>query len=297
MDAIATDKFLDVGKEVYECLPPTGEHDLFDRLLRDVTIVNGLDQEPFRADLGINFSRTVPTTSGGTIVDLGDLHVTSGKIMTHGGNYACLPGRIVWLPDVTPSQMPNESTVANLLAEGVTTVLGQVNLDVGTELADLQKLNHEYESPINIGFLAKLATWSPDLLDRLLRAISQGVLAVLSDELPTEVKLYLSLFSFPIVPAQALPIASDGPKTIAECATLTQRCASALEIEGRGAIRLGEIADLIVLKTSSHFDTSGVFDDCDLHRVIVAGNVVFENGSVTDSCAGEILTGPLGRKS
>ncbi|MGI9428857.1 MAG: M14 family zinc carboxypeptidase, partial [Bythopirellula sp.] len=247
LEAIATEEFLEVGTHVYENLHRTGEHDLFDKLLRDVTIVNGLDQEPFHADLGINFSQTVPTTAGGRIVDLGDLHVTSGKIVTQGNNYACLPGRIAWLPEVTPSQLPSAQTVANLLAEGVTTVIGQVNLDSGTELADLQKLNHEYESPINVGFLGKLMAWSPELLDRLVRAISQGALAVLGEGLPTEVKLYLSLFNFPVVSKDVLASATGGATTIAACASLTQQRATAVGLQQRGAIRLGEIADLVML--------------------------------------------------
>ena len=216
--------------------------------------------------------------------------------MTHGDNFSCLPGRIVWHPDVTPSQLPNETTIAKLLSEGVTTIIGQVNLDVGTELADLQKLAHVYQSPLNVGFLAKLTAWSPELLDRLLHAVSQGVLAVLSDGLPTEVKLYLSLFSFPIVPLQALTPSSDSPITIAECASLTQQCSNALGIEDRGAIRLGEIADLILLKSSTGPDPNCSLHDCDLQRVIVGGNVVFDAGKVTHACAGQIVKGPLGRK-
>ena len=210
---------------------------MFDKLLRNVTIVNGLDQEPFRADLGINFTQTVPTTTGGRIVDLGDLHVTSGKIMTHGDNYACLPGRIAWLPEVTPSLLPTTEAATRLLAEGVTTVIGQVHVDIGTELADLQKLNHEYESPLNVGFLAKLTAWTPELLDRLLRAISQGVVAVVGDGLPAEVKLYLSLFNFPIVSAEAFPPSIDSALSIAQCASVTQQCANALGMHDRGAIR------------------------------------------------------------
>ena len=64
-------------------------------------------------------------------------------------------------------------------------------------------------------------------------------------------------------------------------------------MEDRGAIRLGEIADLVVLNISSDFDTSCSLDDCDLHRVIVGGNVVFEADEVKHTRAGRILTGPF----
>ncbi|NOZ40834.1 MAG: hypothetical protein GXP24_11495 [Planctomycetes bacterium] len=291
LQAIATDSFLEVAPEVYEDLRRTGEHDLFGKLLRDVTILNGAGQRPFCGDIGINFSQIVPTPRGGKIVDLGDLHVTTGKRVTHGSDLVCLPGRIAWLADATPGNFLDNKKVAALLDQGVTTVLGQVDLSADDDLTDLEAFRTNFSSPINVGFLAKLSAWSPEILDRLLQAISQGILGVLAEGLPTEVELYLSLFNFPIVPGSVLLAANDSSATYAECAAHTQQCAQHLGLDDRGAIRLGATADLILLQAGAEFDPAAAFGGSDLQRVIVGGNVVFDEGQTTDSTAGELLSG------
>ncbi len=293
--AIATESYQEVAPEVYEELRRTGEHDLFGKLLRDITILNGAGQEPFRGDLGINFSQIVPTPRGGTIVDLGDLHVTTGKRLTHGSEFVCLPGRIAWLADATPRHFLDQKKIAALLTQGVTTALGQVDLADENDLAELETLRDNFASPINVGLIAKLTAWSPEVLDRLLKAISQGVLGVLAEGLPTEVELYLSLFNFPIVPENILLAASDSSATHAECAAHTQQCAQYLGLDDRGAIRLGAAADLILLQADAAFDPTTAFGGSDLHRVIVGGNVVFDQGQATDSTAGELLSGRIAR--
>ncbi len=295
LEAIATDSFCEVDPAVYESLPRTGEHDLFGKLLRDVTIINGAGQGTFCADLGINFSQIVPTMRGGKIVDLGDLHVTSGKILTHAADFVCLPGRIVSEPSVTPRVLPNQKMLAELLAQGVTTVLGRIDLREDEELAELENLRDNFSSPINVGYLAKLTTWSPDVLDRLLKAISLGILGVLTEGLPTEVELYLSLFNFPVVSESILPAASDTSVTLADCAAHTQQCAQLLGLPDRGKICLGAMADLVLMRTVEEFDASVTLGDSDLHRVIVGGNVVFDQGETTYSAAGELLRGRVAR--
>jgi hypothetical protein len=102
---IATGNYLESTPDSYDVLPRTGEHDLFDHLLRNIFVENGLGQAPFQADLGINFGQ-LPFQQDGTIVDMGDLRVTSGKRLTavssSASDVTCLPGRIVWCADVSP---------------------------------------------------------------------------------------------------------------------------------------------------------------------------------------------------
>ena len=293
--AIATSSFLTITPDIYKSLPRTGEHDLFDQLLRDVTIINGAGQGAFRADLGINFSQIVPTPRGGTIVDLGDLQVTTGKRLTDEANLLCLPGRIVWEPKATPRKLPDQKAVALLLAQGVTTVLGQIDLATGDELAELESLRNNFSSSINVGFLAKLTDWSPEILDRLLKAISQGVLGVLAESLPAEAKKYLAWLNIPILPRNALTTANDTLVTLAECAAHTQQCARLLGLDKRGTICLGATVDLILLRADKNFDATATIHNSDLHRVIVGGNVVFNQGKATDSTAGELLCGQIVR--
>ena len=290
LEAIATGSFLEVAPAVYEALPRTGEHDLFDKLLRDVTVLNGAGQGAFRADLGINFRQTSPKPRGGTVVDLGDLHVTTGKRLTHEPNLVCLPGKIVWRPKTSPAQLLEPSNVATLLAAGVTTVLGQVDLAKDIDLAELHSLRSNFSSPINVGFLAKLTTWSPEILDRLLLATSLGILGVLADGLPTEAQQHLAWLNIPILPESDLPTLNNSPKTLADCASKTQQCAKLLDLENRGTICLGAIADFLLFRTETEFDPATTLNNSDLHRVIVGGNVVFDQAKATEATAGELLS-------
>ena len=292
LHAIATDEYREVSPQIYEQLPRTGEHDLFDKLLRGVTVVNGPGQGTLRADVGINFAETSPETIGGTITDLGDLHVTSGKQLTDAANLICLPGRIVWMPSVSPDLLPNAELVEQLLAQGVTTVLGMIDLK-NTDANSLETVHDSYCSPINLGFLARVADSSPEVLERLVHGISHGILGVLADDLPPEVKLYLSLFNFPTVAQSDLPAFSEEPNSAADCALKTQQCAKLLGREDRGTIRLGAIADLLLYHNDSDSHDQSPLSNSDLHRVIVAGNVVFEEGKRTDIASGVLLRSSL----
>jgi len=295
LEAIATGSFLEVAPDVYQSLPRTGEHDLLDQLLRDVTILGGAGQETFRADIGINFHQMVPTPRGGTIVDLGDLHVTSGKRMADGADLLCLPGRIAWDPNVTPRHLLEQKTIAPLLAQGVTTVLGQVDLAKDEGLVELETLRSSFSSPINVGFLARLTVGTPETLDRLLRAMSLGILGVLGEGLPTRVKNYLSRFDFPMLSESTLPTAGDSSTTIAQCASQTRQCAGLLGWDDRGTICVGAAADFVLLKTVAKFDLTSMFCESDLHQVIVGGNVVLDQGQATNSTAGELLSNRIVR--
>ena len=127
------------------------------------------------------------------------------------------------------------------------------------------------------------------MLDRLLKAIAQGVLGVLADELPSEVKLYLSLFNFPIVNAEQLPQVDDSPISLSDCATNTQQCANLLGLRDRGSVCLNAIADLILLQGIENVDATTLLTDGNLHQVLVGGNVVFQQGQLTGNTPGTFL--------
>ncbi len=288
LEAIATEGYGQTNPEVYERLPRTGEHDLFDKLLRGVLVLNGAGQAPFRADIGINFHQTMPTTNGGRIVDLGDLHVTSGKRLIDANELVCLPGRFAWLPELTPESLPNDAAYKSLLASGVTSVLGHCELST-KQLRELKSLQSDLEAPINLGFLGNVTDSSPESLSLLLEAISLGLVGVLAEGLPAEVKLYLSLLNLPVVSESSLPTVSDEELSLADCASQAQHCAQILSLKKHGAIRLGAAADLMLLSSSDDIGNTTRLALDDLHRVIVGGNVVFEAGTLTDSTPGVLL--------
>ncbi len=281
LEAIATGSFLEVAPEIYEALPRTGEHDLFDTLLRGVTIFNGAGQGGFRADLGINSSQ---------IVDLGDLHVTTGKTLIDAADLLCLPGRIVWLPDATPQQLGHQDMLTSLLSQGVTTGIGCIDIAKPADLASLEKLRNNFSGPISLGFLAKLTTWSPEILDQLLHATSLGILGVLAEELPSEAGKYLAWLNIPILPESVLPTLEESAPTIAECAAHTQQCAQLLSLKNRGIICLDAIADFILLRADKDLDATTTLCNTDLQQVFVGGNVAFDQGKANNSPAGELLS-------
>jgi len=303
LESIATGSYLQAAPEDYEALPRTGEHDLFDHLLRNVCVFNGLGQSPFHADLGINFGHAQPRQHDGTIVDIGDLRVSSGIQSTavpeaiseaasnSEFNLICSPGKIVWCANVSPRQLPDDETCDRLLAQGVTTILGPLDLAVTGQVDAFRQLPHRLSLPVNLGFIVKLTDWSPLLCERMIEAIAHGILGVLSENLPAEAEHYLRCFNVPVVAAGVLPTAADELATLAECASETHQCATQLRLLDRGVICLGAAADLTLLRTFESFDVTATDFDYDLHQVIVGGNVVFNNGQVTEATPGVLLSG------
>ncbi|MEM8946596.1 MAG: hypothetical protein AAGD11_15595, partial [Planctomycetota bacterium] len=143
---------------------------------------------------------------------------------------------------------------------------------------------------------AKLSKPTSDYLERLVAALSHGVLAVLSDGLLSEAKLYLSMLDYPIVSVEMLEACEHDTSSIIDCALQTHQCAQRLQMRSRGAIRLGAAADLLLVERAADFDGSAPLSVADLHRVIVGGNVAWQQGELVDASAGTLMHRPLTRK-
>lgn len=126
--AIATDAYCDADAAEFDRLPRDNELKLC-----DVAVVGGrvaLDNtgEAVRADLGINHSHGVRLFSGqwpdGRIVDIGDLGTSSGKLVIDAANALVRPGRLAVLGDWWLGQSLRDAEIDELLAQGVTTVVG-----------------------------------------------------------------------------------------------------------------------------------------------------------------------------
>lgn len=293
LEAIAAGSYLSASPNVYEALPRTGEHDLHDLLFRKVRIFNGHTQSSYRVDLGIDFDTTVPSTQDGRIADLGDLRVTSGKTLVDATSLACLPGRIAWQADVTPRNFLDKTHHAALLAQGVTTMLGHVDLANKSEVDAFLQLPLRLELPLNLGFVAAIASWSPDACKRLIGVISQGILGVVAEPLPAEVAEYLDWFQLPLIDPSSLLTDHLDSASLAECASQTHQCARLLGQTRRDGIQLGAVADLAFINC---VEPEAAMADIDLHQVLVGGNVVFDQGQLTGECPGVLLTRSINRK-
>lgn len=285
---IAERAYANTPLSVYQHLPRTGEHDLFDVMVQAAQVQNGT-HAAFRADLGINFEMTFPHPVRGKLVDLGDLCVTTGKQVHDASRCACIPGRIAFVDELTPNQLPKKSHVELCLQQGVTTVIGQIDLSDAAEVEAFLEMDRDSLLPLNIGFLARLDRWETAVQERLLRCIGAGVLGALSDDLPEQAAVWLESLRVPVVSLQYLPSLSENKQPAELCARQTHRCAELLQLTDRGVIQLLAAADLCLISTRSSGTNNTVHFPRDLHQVLIGGNVVFQHGQPIGTDTGQLL--------
>lgn len=114
-DAISEGYVDEADPGEYELIPLEGIQ-LFDLLIENVLIYSGKNNIPFKGDIGINISKkwkdnkTVPT---GTIEDIGDLSITSGRTIIKAENLVVTPGLII----------KSDESSEELLKMGITTTV------------------------------------------------------------------------------------------------------------------------------------------------------------------------------
>ena len=300
LEAIATENYLQADPAEYDSLPRSGKHDLFDLMLRGVTVSHGGKQPPFVADLGINYaapeSRRSPPVRG-LIEDLGDLCETSGKTLVDGTGLICLPGRISYAPDISPGQLPDPKRVRDFLAMGVTTVIGRIDLADSVQLDVLSRLNERLDLPINLGFVAFSMTvqeeQSTEMLKQIVSASSRGILGVLRAGLSAEASRFLQCLQIPLLHEDELPVTNVESISLEDFSLTSHDVAVRLGLHGRGGIKLGATADLLLLRLRRTADSRPVIHWSDLHQVMVAGTVVFDTEEVIGCTSGTLLSNRL----
>jgi hypothetical protein len=102
-EAISEGYVEDIDPAEYELIPLEGIQ-LFDLIIENATIYNGKNHAPFKGDIGINISRTWKdnkTVLIGTIEDIGDLSITSGRTIIKGEKLVVTPGFILLSDDLS----------------------------------------------------------------------------------------------------------------------------------------------------------------------------------------------------
>jgi hypothetical protein len=248
LEAIANGCYASVDVADYDGLPRSSDQYLFDVIVRDAKVVTGEGHEPYIADLGFNFTvqvDRVPIERGGRIDDVGDLCLTSGKTEYSGENLLWTPGRIAYLPEISPRHLPGQELAATLLTNGITTVIGKVNLDDKSETDALAALDTSSRLPINVGFLASCNdTSAPSAGDRLVRAISLGVLGLIANEVD-KLQTVLDWFKLPFMNVSDLPAADKMPDNLSDFAEQLRQTAKLLGLNSRASIKIGAPADLL----------------------------------------------------
>ncbi len=276
--AIATGSYLSTDAQYYDELVRSGEHDLFDLVITQVTVVNGLAQPPFLADIGVNYRVGGRSSDwsirSGRIADLGDLRVTAGKQTLDGEGLVCVPGFISFQPEVSPSRLPDATRRRELLRSGVTTVVGRVDLSDRKELDRLSRMRDSLV-PFVGSVEAFPEAFSQEEREQFLYGISRNIQAVYPEVKDATARQYLSWFHV----REATPEALAVPERMLwkDVSRYTSEMAKALRLDGRGVIRQGAPADLLLFRKDSAFESEGMLQLRNLECVLRDGQVVYEN--------------------
>jgi len=276
--AIATDSYLDTDSAFYEDLVRSGEHDLFDLLITNVTVVNGLGHPPFMADIGINYDIDARSPDwnirSAGIKDLGDLRVTAGKQTIEGQRLVCVPGFISFQPELSPSRLPDETKSREFLRSGITTAVGRVDM---ADRAQLEQLSNLKDSPVQ--FIGSVEGFSETLSEAerelFLFGISRDLPAVYPEVKDRAARQYLSWFTVrEVTPRLSLQTAVPERIAIEDIPLHTHEAAKALGLENRGVIRRNAAADLLLFRKDQTFESQGVLQLDKLEYVIQDGLIL-----------------------
>jgi hypothetical protein len=268
---------------------------LFDCLIRGGHLVDGERGTAFRADLGVNFAHghrlAIGKKPDGKIGEIGDLSVSSGKLEIEAEGSLVIPGSVAFVPELTAGSSPTVEQLSSLLSAGTTTVLGAVDI---RDRNALDALTTTPELPINVGYVAMLngAAMLPmaELVDRILFAVTQGVLAVVGDPPDVAIRRYLEWFGIPVLKANNLPPKKSSAPTYAG---LAKECRKSHELLGlgssRGRIRRDAFSDFQFFALDEPPRGGEQVNWQKLRRIMVAGEIVWENGKMTWKKPGTLL--------
>jgi zinc carboxypeptidase len=116
-DVLAENGLKNIDEKKYDEIPLEGKR-VFDLLIQNVLIVNGLKSKPFIGDVGINVDYKLKKgkiDTVGYIKDIGDLSIFSGKKEIKGDNLVLTPGFI--------SIKDNNLNIKKLHEQGITTIV------------------------------------------------------------------------------------------------------------------------------------------------------------------------------
>lgn len=298
-EAIATDAYESVDPQTYVELPRSGEFDLYDLVVRNANVHFNPEESASQIDIGINFPKRAignATPGGGTVVDLGDLSVHGSVDSLHhalqqASHTTALPGHWEFAAGLHPG-CDSQELEQELLAQGVTTVIGAVDLASDEQLVALETEPLTARYRLNRGMIATLGDPSLPtelLCERLLRAIASGVLGVeqavlagMDKSLQTLVQRY-RLPTLDLTSWRATGIASH-QKRFARSRTL----ATELGLGDRHAITRGGRADLLLLGGELSEEVAAA----NLQLVLVGGTVGWsadQSTNVSTAEAGDYL--------
>ncbi|HEY3392480.1 MAG TPA: M14 family zinc carboxypeptidase [Lacipirellulaceae bacterium] len=301
LHAIATGRIADIDPQIYESLPESNSRDLFDVLIHGGHVLDAHHGAAYKADLGIDHSHgsrlAVTSKRDGKIVEIGDLSTTAGKSAVDAAGCLILPGRAAFLADWTPTTGLPGAQLESLLSQGVTSVIGSLNL---ADREAIEALATPRQLPVNWGFVGSLDSARnfarQPLVEHVAVAAARGMLAVVGNHADEALWQQLDHFGLPLLQANQLPRIDASVPGYRE---LAQQIDGIHKILGLGATRgrigRGWYADFQLFEVDAELPSLPAPDWGRLKRLVVAGETVWENGKrVGSSPGGFFVRGAVG---
>lgn len=293
LHAIATDAYLKADIKVYEKLPESNSARQLDCLIDNGSLVTSIAPKAFTADLGILQSRSERLggngKSDGKIVEIGDLSTLSARASIDATGGLILPGQLAFLEDWNAEKHLATERVNTLLLRGVTTVIGCVDL---ANRAAIDAIAEDRDLPVNWGFVGRLenvASVSPvQLVENVAVAGNRGLLAIATDRANEEVWQQFTDMGAAMVQLTKLRD-SNASASYQELANHTAVLFAHLGLTSRGTVVRDSSADLAVFKAAHEADAESAVDWRGLDRVLVAGEIVWQNGKRAGGSPGILL--------
>jgi hypothetical protein len=292
--AIATDKYLDADISLYEKLPESNSGRQLDCMVSGAEVLTAITPKAFTADLGIEQSRTERLGGGsksdGRIIEIGDLSTLSAKEHIDATGWLILPGQLAYSESFAPNSKLSNQQIDSLLEKGVTTVIGCIDL---ANRDAIEAIGSAAQLPLNWGFVGRLdkasALPAAELVERVAAAANRGMLAIVSDRANEELWQQLDRVGLPLLQLAKLKDASAAG-SYRERSEQAAKLYALLNLPGhRGNVGRDGSADLAVFKLGEKIEETKPADWKRLARVVVAGEIVWEDGKRTDFMPGVFL--------
>jgi len=286
--AIANQSYEEANPAIYDALPQN-DQELFDLLLTDATIIDGTGAPPYRADVAINYNTSDPRDSlqipTGEIVDLGDLDFFTAKEIIPANNFWLLPGLSFLFSKPLAPNVATIRQLQELLSYGYTTFFMPFQDFELFQAQALRELIAANNFSGNIAGLLDHQSVKVDAYDSLaiVQALGMGFRGLLFNNSIPEFQTLAGLLKLPVYYRQQQPqlikLSAYQPTKIIELNALLAR---QWQLARRGKIRIGQIADLVLLAPTSK-------DRMIVHTVFIKGYPVWRQGQwLTTSISGEI---------
>jgi hypothetical protein len=277
--AIADGSFASADSELYEQLL-LNDKNLFDLIIRDVTLIDGTGIAPFRTDVAINYNpidKQDPNSELiGTIAEYGDLEGFAAQDTILGDGCFLTPGFIGILPEYSSNHELLAHRLDSLLQQGFTTILLPVRQGQVKDITALQPFLENRKYPGNIGALLLLESEVGTVEDTLhvLNTLQKGFIGLYAADSSIK-SVGLSdwvgkAYGYPELSSFYKPLTEADFQRINQ---LTLKQAKRWLISQRGKIRPSQFADLILFSIESS-------QKLGVRMIFVKGHIIYSDGQL-----------------